>query len=138
MGRRNVLALIAVVCGLGAVLGAVLLLTTDRKTTVSGNVIVEGATRIDAINSPTILHNPKDSANQVVTYRVDRPNYSALLQHSEDSGKAWTPTELPLPNGTPACSATIASRPCPFGPDMAFDRNGKLYVLYVNLVGNGN
>ncbi|MGH9277059.1 MAG: sialidase family protein [Acidimicrobiales bacterium] len=138
MSRRNVFALVAVVCGFAAVLGAVLLLTTDRSTTVSENVLVQGATRIDAINSPTVLRNPKDSSNRVLTYRVDRPNFSAVLQYSEDSGKTWTATELPLPNGTPACTATIASRPCPFGPDIAFDNDGKLYVLYVNLVGNGN
>src|SRR5207248_2984324 len=100
--------------------------------------IVQGATRIDAINSPTILRNPKNSSNQVLTYRVDRPNFSALLQYSEDAGKTWTANELPLPNGTPACTATIAGKPCPFGPDITFDDNGKLYVLYVNLTGNGN
>jgi hypothetical protein len=138
VGRRNILALVAVVCGLGAVLGAALLLTSDRTTTVAGNVIVEGRTTIDAINSPSIVHNPKKPKNLVVTYRVDRPNYSALLQHSEDGGKHWAPTELPLPNGTAACAATIAGKPCPFAPDVAFDRGGKLHVLYVNLVGNGN
>ena len=131
-------ALVAVVCGMGAVLGAVLLLTSDRTTTIGGNVIVEGLTRIDAINSPTILHNPKNASNLVASYRVDRPNYSAALQHSENGGKTWALTELPLPNGTTPCSATIAGKPCPFAPDMAFDRDGKLYVIYVNLVGNGN
>lgn len=138
MSRRNVLAVVAIVCGLGAVVGAGLLLTTDRDTTVSENAIVQGASRIDAINSPTILRNPKNSSNQVLTYRVDRPNFSAVLQHSQDSGETWTPTELPLPAGTPACTATIDSRPCPFGPDIAFADDGTLYVLYVNLVGNGN
>lgn len=138
MGRRNVLALVAVVCGLAAVVWAVDLLASDRDTTIAENVIVQGATRIDAINSPTVLRNPKDSSNQVVTYRIDRPTFSALLQHSEDGGKSWRPTELPLPAGTPACAATTAGRPCPFGPDIAFARDGTLYVLYVNLVGNGN
>jgi len=138
MSRRNVLALIAVVCGLGAVVGAILLLTSNQTTSVGANVIIEGATRIDAINSPSILHNPKNGRELVSTYRVDRPNYSAVLQHSEDGGKTWAPTELPLPNGTRVCSATIAGKPCPFAPDIAFDRDGKLYVIYVNLVGTGN
>jgi hypothetical protein len=130
--------LVAVVCGLGAVLGAVMLLTSARTTTVGANTIVPGLTRIDAINSPTILHNPTNSSNLVVSYRVDRPNYSAAIQHSEDGGKTWALTELPLPNGTRQCSATIAGKPCPFAPDIAFDSDGKLYVTYVNLVGNGN
>ncbi|MGH9225080.1 MAG: sialidase family protein [Acidimicrobiales bacterium] len=138
MGRRNVLALVAVVCGLGAVLGAVLLLTSNRTTTVHGNVLVQGLTRIDAINSPTVVHNPKNPSNLALTYRVDRPNYSAALQYSMDSGKTWATTELPLPNDTKVCSATLAGKPCPFGPDVAFDRDGKLYVIYVNLWGNGN
>jgi hypothetical protein len=138
VGRRNLLALVAVVCGLGALAGLALQLTTTRTTTISENVIVQGLTRIDAINSPTILRNPRRSDNLVVTYRVDRPNYSAVLQHSQDGGKTWTATELPLPNGTRVCSATIAGKPCPFAPDMVFDRNGRLYVIYVNLIGQGN
>jgi hypothetical protein len=138
MRRRNVLAMVAVVCGLGAVVGAGLLLTTQRTTTIGGNVIVQGESRIHAINSPTVLRNPTRSDNLVVTYRVDRPNYSALLEHSQDGGESWAQTELPVPPGTPACSATVNNRPCPFGPDMAFDKDGTLYVLYVNLTGAGN
>ena len=138
MTRRNALAIVAVVCGLGAVIGAALLLTSDRTTTVGANVLLQGATRIDAINSPTIVHNPTKPSNVVASYRVDRPNYSALLQVSEDGGKTWSQTELPLPAGTEPCAATLAGKPCPIGPDIAFDRDGKLYVLYVNLTGNGN
>lgn len=138
MSRRNVLALVAVGCGLAAVVGALMLVISNQTTTIGGNVIVEGATRIDAINSPSILHNPKHASHLVLTYRVDRPDYSAVLQHSEDNGKDWTATELPLPNGTRLCSATTAGKPCPFAPDIAFDRTGKLYVIYVNLVGAGN
>jgi hypothetical protein len=129
---------VAVVCGLAAVLGALLLLTTNRTTKIADNVIVEGLTRIDADNSATILHNPTKSGNVVTSYRIDRPNYSAAIQYSNDGGKTWTRTQLPLPNGTQICSATIAANPCPFAPDMAFDRHGKLYVTYTNLIGNGN
>ena len=136
--RKNVLAIVAVVCGLGAVAGAGLLLTTDRTTTIGGNVLIQGASRIHAINSPTIVRDPTDGGNVVASYRVDRPNYSALLHVSRDGGETWTPTELPLPPGTGVCAATVAGRPCPFAPDVAFDRDGKLYVLYVNLTGNGN
>ena len=138
MHRRQLFAVVAVVCALGALAGAAVLFTTDRTTTVAGNVIIDGATPIHAINSPTIAHNPRDPDNQVLGYRVDRPVFSALLQHSEDGGDTWAPTELPLPPGTPPCSATIAGRPCPFGPDLAFGPDGTLYVTYVNLVGNGN
>lgn len=138
MGRRNLFALVAVACGLVAMVGAALLLTTERSTTIGANVVVSGLTRIDAINSPTILHNPTDSDNLVLTYRVDRPNYSAALQHSHDSGRTWELTELPIPNGIDVCSATLAGKPCPFAPDIAFDDDGTLYVIYVNLIGNGN
>ena len=136
--RRNALAVVALVCGLGAVVGAGLLLASDRTTTIGGNVIIQGASRIHAINSPTIVRNPTRPSNVVTSYRVDRPNYSALLQVSEDGGRTWTPTELPLPPGSEACAATVAGRPCPFAPDIAFDGEGKLYVLYVNLTGQGN
>jgi hypothetical protein len=138
VGRRKIFAIVAIVCGLGAVLGAASLLTTETTTTIHQNVLVEGETRIHAINSPTMVRNPRDGSNLVVTYRVDRPYYSALLHYSEDNGRTWAPTELPLPNGTSLCSATTAGRPCPFGPDAAFASDGTLYVIYVNLVGNGN
>jgi hypothetical protein len=138
MARRNVLALVAVGCGLFAMVGAALLLTSERTTTIGPNVIVQGLTRIDAINSPTILHNPTNSDNLVVSYRIDRPNYSAAIQHSHDGGATWELTDLPIPNGIDACTATLANKPCPFGPDMAFDHDGRLYVIYVNLIGNGN
>jgi hypothetical protein len=111
VGRRNVLAIVAVVCGLGAVAGAIALLSTNRTTTVGGNVIINGASQIHAINSPTIVHNPKDPDNLVLSYRVDRPNFSALLQRSNDGGETWNAVELPLPSGTPACTATVAGRP---------------------------
>lgn len=138
MSRRNVLALVAVVCGLAALVGAVQLLTTGHTTKVGDNVVISGLTRIDAINSPTIIHNPAKSSNVVLTYRVDRPNYSASLQYSTNGGKTWNASDLPLPNGTKVCSATIAGKPCPFAPDAAFDHHGKLYVIYTNLIGNGN
>ncbi len=138
MGRRNLFALVAVACGLAAVLGAGLLLVTDRGTTIGPNVIVQGLTRIDAINSPTIVHNPTNPSNLVVSYRVDRPTYAAAIQHSHDGGRTWELTELPIPNGIDPCSATTAGKPCPFGPDIAFDHEGRLYVIYVNLIGNGN
>jgi hypothetical protein len=138
MTRRTVLSLIAVVCGLGAVVGAGLRLTADTDTEVGGNVLVQSSSPIVAINTPTIRRNPTDAGNVVVTYRVNYNYFSAFLEWSADGGETFAQTVLPVPSGTPPCMATDAGRPCPFAADIAFDNRGTLYAVYVNLEGNGN
>lgn len=138
VGRRNLLAMVAILCAVAAVVGVGLRLTTSTDTKVGGEVILQGETIIHAINSPTILRNPTDADNLVATYRVDRPVFSAHLEWSADGGASFNKVGLPLPPGTTPCSATEADRPCPFAPDIAFGPDGTLYVLYVNLQGRGN
>lgn len=92
------------------------------------NVVVSPPGLIDANNSPSLARNPRRPENVVLTYRVDRTEFSAHLQWSDDGGRSWQATVLPLPAGLDR----------PFAPDAAFAPDGTLYVSYVNLVGDGN
>ncbi len=133
------LALVAVVVGLVAVIGATVSLTGGSGSTevgATGFVNREGP--IDVANSPTVAYNPAREGNVVVTYRLDRPGYSAFLSYSYDGGESWEQTILPLPRDAAVCAASPQGSPCPFAPDVAFAPDGTLYVTYVNLQGNGN
>ena len=137
--RRNLLAVVAVVVGLVAVVGAALTLTGgsgSSEVSAAGFVNREGP--IDVANSPTVAYNPAREGNVVVTYRLDRPGYSAFLSYSYDGGESWEQTILPLPRDVAVCAASPQGSPCPFAPDVAFAPDGTLYVTYVNLQGNGN
>ncbi len=99
-----------------------------RSLEVSDNRLVNAPQPIDANNTPSLARNPRHPDNVAVTHRVDRPAFSALLQWSDDGGRTWRATQLPLPDGIDR----------PFAPDVAFGPDGTLYVTYVNLVGEGN
>jgi len=135
--RRIVLAIVAVVVGLVAIVGVGLALTSGGDVEVGGDLPVNREGIIDVSNSPTVAHNPAREGNVVVSYRKDRPGYSAFLSYSFDGGESWEQTVLPLPAGITGCTAS-QNEPCPFAPDLAFAPDGTLYVSYVNLVGNGN
>ena len=87
------------------------------------------AADISAHNSPTVLANPRNAANIVVTNKVDSPRFSCALHVSYDGGVHWTQTPIPLPAGEePKC----------YGPDVAFARDGTLYMSFVTLKGRAN
>jgi len=132
-----VLAVVAAVVGLVAVIGVGLALTSAGDLEVDDNLLVNPEGIIDVSNSPTVAYNPAREDNVVVSYRKDRPGYSALLAYSYDGGESWQQTVLPLPADITGCTAS-QNEPCPFAPDLAFAADGTLYVTYVNLVGNGN
>lgn len=118
---------------LGAVAFAVAGLA--RGASVSGtsvdpgdDAIVNRGALIDAHNTPSLARNPRRPNNVVLTHRVDRIGFSAELHWSDDGGRRWRRSALPLPSGLDR----------PFAPDAAFAPDGTLYVSYVNLVGEGN
>jgi prepilin-type processing-associated H-X9-DG protein len=132
------LGAVAAVVGLALVVGAAVALTGPEAPAVHGNVLVNREGPIDVRNSPTIARNPARGDNLVTTYRMDRPGYSAFLSWSDDAGRTWQQTDLPLPADTPRCAASPKGDPCPFAPDAVFAPDGTLYVLYVALRGSGN
>lgn len=126
--RKTALAVLAALFALLAVVASVLMITTDTSVKVGQNVFVNEAAPIDANNSPTVERNPAREEHVVVTHRVDLPRYTAYLQVSENGGRAWQTTPLPLP----------PDKDRAFAPDVAFAPDGTLYVVYVNLQGPGN
>lgn len=136
--RRTALGAAAVVVGLAVIVGAGLALTAPDGVSAGPNVRVNVEGPIDVRNSPTIARNPTRAGNLVTSYRMDRPGFSAFLSWSDDDGRTWVQTVLPLAPDVPKCAASPKGDPCPFGPDVAFGPDGTLYVLYVALRGNGN
>lgn len=134
MGKRRsaASALLLALLGVLVAAGGLFLLGRGAPEPVVGeNIVVnDGGPQglVDAHNSPAVVRNPQDPDNLVVVHRVDRPTYDAQLHHSQDGGRSWTATVLPLPDGLDRA----------FAPDAAFAADGTLYVSYVNLVGQGN
>jgi len=83
-----------------------------------------------AQNSPVVAADPTDERFVVVANRLDAPDYSCALQLSGDGGRGWVGADpVPtLPKGAEKC----------YAPDVAFDRTGLLYYLFVGLAGLGN
>lgn len=80
-------------------------------------------------NSPVLAADPTDRRFVVLANRLDAP-FNCALQASGDAGRTWV-TALPvrkLPKGADTC----------YGPEVAFDRQGVLYYLFVGLAGGGN
>jgi hypothetical protein len=122
------LLVVGLVSAAVAMTGALINATADRSVRITSNILVNQPAPTDAQNSPSIARNPRRPSNLVVSYRVDRPRYSALLQTTFDEGATWRSTPLPLPPGKDRA----------FAPDVAFSDDGVLYAVYANLTGNGN
>lgn len=132
-------ALVAIVLGLVVLAGAAAVLLGRGGDPEAGpDVVVNPPGIIIANNSPTVARHPDRPENLVVAHRIDRPGFSALVEWSDDGGTTWTAVTPPLPEGTEPCAASPEASPCPFAPDIAFGPDGTLYVLYVELQGQGN
>lgn len=83
-----------------------------------------------ANNSPVLLADPTDDRVLAVASRIDGPDYGCALHISADGGRLWSPARpVPtLPAGAEKCYAL----------ELAFDRDGLLYYLFVGLQGPGN
>jgi hypothetical protein len=137
--NRNLGALAAIVVGIVVLAGALaVLLSRGGDPEVGPNVAVNPPGIITANNSPTVARHPDRPEHLVAAHRIDRPGFSALVEWSDDGGTTWTAVTPPLPEGTEPCAASPSATPCPFGPDVAFGPDGTLYVLYVELQGQGN
>lgn len=99
------------------------------QVTATDNVAInQDPVSVNQHNSPSIAQNPKDPANLVVGNRIDRPVRSGVLHVSTDSGKTWADIALPLPD---------SGKEPGFAPDVAFDANGRLYVVFSTIPSGG-
>lgn len=107
--------------------------SAPKATIVGGNLPVNAGAPdladISAHNSPTLARNPIDGGNLAIANRIDLPAFSCALHLSFDGGASWSQTPLPVPPGEePKC----------FAPDVAFDAEGTLFLVFQTLKGTGN
>lgn len=83
-----------------------------------------------ANNSPLLAEDPTDARFVALANRLDAPDFSCALQVSGDGGRSWLPVDpvTTLPPNADKC----------YAPEVAFDRGGRLYYLFVGLHGSGN
>lgn len=86
--------------------------------------------RAEANNSPALAADPTQPRFVALAHRSDAPEFSCGLQVSGDGGRGWQPANpVPvLPDGAEKC----------YAPEVAFDRKGRLYYLFLGLQGLGN
>ena len=86
--------------------------------------------RVGANNSPALASDPTQPRFVALAFRSDAPEFSCGLQVSGDGGRGWQPADpVPvLPEGAEKC----------YAPEVAFDRQGRLYYLFLGLQGVGN
>ncbi len=84
----------------------------------------------EARNSPVLVADPTDAHFVALAYRIDAPAFSCGLAVSFDGGRGWTPANAvpSLPKGAERC----------YAPEVAFDRTGRFYYLFVGLHTAGN
>lgn len=130
--RLALAGLVLLIAGAILVLVSVLGDGEDVRATGTDRPVNAGADDlgdISAHNSPTVVRNPRDRRNVIVTNRIDSPDFSCAVHVSRDAGRTWKRTRVPIPPGP--------GRKC-YAPDAAFAPDGTLYVSYVTLQGRGN
>ena len=80
---------------------------------------------INAHNSPSVAAR---GSTVVLADRMDTPRFSCSVSLSTTAGATWKPLTLPLPPEAPNCHQ----------PDVAFDAEGRLLVLYTATGGRFN
>jgi hypothetical protein len=83
-----------------------------------------------ANNSPALAEDPTEPRFVALASRLDSPDFACALHLSGDGGRHWVPAQpvAELPAGAEKC----------YAPELAFDRKGTLYYLFVGLQGLGN
>lgn len=83
---------------------------------------------IDNHNSPAVAADPTRPSVVAVVDRIDAPRFNCTLNLSTNAGVSWRRLQLPLPPQAPNC----------FWPDVAFDADGRMLVLYTATGGRYN
>lgn len=129
--RDRRLALASLVLGvvlLVAAAGAALVLFNRQPyRVVAGPPILVTADRgpssiIEAHNTPSLAVDPTRPGHLVLAEKVDRPRFGCHVHVSEDGGRTWAESQLPLPPDRDTC----------FVPDLAF-LGSSVYLVYLTL-----
>lgn len=129
-GPRAVLPLILLV---GLIIGYPTAATAAQHGPQALAEVPVTATDVDANranNSPALAAHPGDSDFLAMANRLDAPEFSCALHLSGDGGRGWlqVPPVPRLPEGVERC----------YAPEVAFDRSGVLYYLFLGLKGTAN
>lgn len=83
-----------------------------------------------ANNSPVLAVDPTDHRFVALANRLDNPDFGCALHVSGDAGRSWLPARpfSKLPKGVEKC----------YGPEIAFDGDGRLFLVFVGLKDPGN
>ncbi len=94
----------------------------------AGGVVNTDRPGINAHNSPAVAVDPTRPAAVAVADRIDSPRFSCSLSVSTSSGLTWKSVPFTLPPEAPNC----------FWPDVAYDGDGRLLLLYTATGGRFN
>lgn len=83
---------------------------------------------LNAHNSPAVARHPSRPGVVAVADRIDTPRFGCSVALSATGGASWRSVPLPLAPGAPNC----------FSPDVGFDADGELLVLYTATGGRFN
>lgn len=130
-GWRIVAGLVILALGLAVIAEAVWSRVdgSERLEVAAGpnQPVNQDAGSVAAHNSPSIVASPVDPRTLAVAGRIDRPDFSAGVHVSRDGGQTWFDSRLTLPEGQTRL----------FSPQVAFDGQGTLFVLFSTLDGQG-
>jgi len=83
---------------------------------------------LSAHNSPAVARHPSRPGVVAMADRIDLPRFGCSVSLSATGGATWRSVPLPLPPEAPNC----------FSPDVGFDGDGELLVLYTATGGRFN
>lgn len=83
---------------------------------------------ITAHNSPAVAVDPSNPDVMAVADKIDSPLINCTVSVSDDGGNSWSPSDPVPPDPDTRC----------YWPDVAFDAEGDLLVLYTAMLDNFN
>ncbi len=124
----NTLAGVALVAAGGLLVAAGLRPEPARFERSAEGFVNSDRPGIDNHNSPAVAADPRRPEVVALADRIDSPRFSCTVSLSTNAGVSWRRLVLPLAEGAPNC----------FWPDVAFDGDGRLLVLYTATGGRYN
>jgi hypothetical protein len=83
---------------------------------------------VRAASTPVLAVDPMDPSRVLLANRIERPRFSCSVFASDDGGTTWSASDVRLPAVGDRC----------YAPAVAFDRDGRAFLLVTMLEGRGN